>query len=137
MPVSLGPWRLKGPHGVQTGVIAVSPPAHDLANEGQAYPSYTQWPAQYDASGRPDNDGDVSGLSYKGTYAYYFNEIRAAVQNITSPPADSAFACNAPNSQLDPLLQYLTTIQGSTTLPLGTPLATGPLIAGEVPQWPV
>ncbi len=120
----------------------MSPPAAALP-AGATYPQYTQYNASYDAAGYPDNSGDVSGKAdnyafLSGKYAFYLNEIRSAVQNVTSAPSGaSAFACNPAVPALNPLLQYLSSVQGiagSRTLPLSPPLVTGPLPAGKIPQ---
>ena len=129
-----------GTHGVQTGTIYVSAPANEVPR-GTTYPFYAQYPVAYDAAGFPDYNGDVSG-HYTGPdaqYAFYLNEIRSAVQNVTSAPqGDAPFACNPAVPKLDPLLQYLYAVQGiagDASLPLGPPLRTGPLPAGDIPQY--
>ncbi|KAK9821513.1 hypothetical protein WJX74_005898 [Apatococcus lobatus] len=123
---------------LQSGSIFVSPPASALPS-GVTYPQYTEYPVAYDAAGFPDAGGDVSGKTKAGQYAFFLNEIRSAVQNVTSAPGgDPAFACNPPQSGLPSLLQYLYAVQGiagSKTLPLGSPLVTGPIPDRDVPQW--
>ena len=99
---------------------------------------YTEYPATYDVEGFPDAGGDVSGSTQAGQYAFYLNEIRSAVQNVTSPPEDPAFDCNPPQGGLSSLLQFLEAVQGiagDKTLPLGPPLLTGPIGEYDVPQW--
>ena len=115
----------------------MSPPAAQLSG-GAQYPQYTQYSPTSDNAGFLDNNGDVSGTTQQGKYAFYLNEIRSAIQNVTSAPhGESAFACNPANPQLDPLLQYLYEVQGiagDQTLPLSPPLVTGPLPAGTIAQ---
>ncbi len=129
---------------LQTGSIFVSLPAAALP--AGAYPQYTQYNASYDVSGYPNHNNDVSGTAdnydfYSGKYAFYLNQIRSAVQNVTSPPNDDSdleFACNPDNYGLSNLLLYLQAVQGIAggprTLPFSPPLITGPLPAGKIPQ---
>ena len=116
----------------------MSPPASALPS-GATYPQYTEITPVYDQSGYPDADGDISGSTQAGQYAFFLNEIRSAVQNVTSAPGgDAAFACNPPQTGLSSLLQYLYSVQGiagDKTLPLGIPLVTGPIPDRDVPQW--
>lgn len=116
----------------------MSPSASALPS-GATYPQYTEYPVAYDAAGFPDNGGDVSGSPPQGQYAFYLNEIRSAVQNVTSAPGgDPAFACNPPQDDLSSLLEFLDSVQGiagSRSLPLGPPLVTGPIPSNDVPQW--
>lgn len=116
----------------------MSPPACGLPG-GAAYPQYIEFPVEYDAAGFPDNGGNVGGSTKNGLYAFYLNEIRSAVQNVTNAPGgEPAFACNPPQSGLSSLLQYLYAVQGiagSKSLPLGPPLITGPIPSNDVPQW--
>ncbi len=147
---------------MQTGSIFVSPPAADFPPEVQ-YPQFQEYKPRFDAigptAGYPNNGGNPeygscdinAGDSPNHTdkygdcgllkYTYYLNEIRSAVQNVTSPPqGEAAFACNPAIPAypgLNPLLQFLNQVQGiagGRTLPLSPILVTGPLAAGEIPQ---
>ena len=132
---------------MQTADIFVTPTATQLGEGGAPYPVYTKFPPVYDSNaGYPDNNGDVSGkysnpTEYaQGQYAYFLNEIRSAIQNVSSanvPLAGPAFACNPDVNELDDLLQYLYTVQGiagDQSLPLSPPLVTGPLPPGKIAQ---
>ena len=121
----------------------MSPPGAQLA-AGAQWPQYIQYPPTFDSVGSLEisrylgSNGEVNGTTEQGTYAFYLNEIRSAIQNVSSSPhGESAFACNPANPGLDPLLQYLYAVQGISgdgTLPLSPPLVTGPLPAGKIPQ---
>ena len=116
----------------------MSPPAAQLTG-GLQYPQYNRYPFVPDSNaGYPDNNEDVSGTTQQGQYAFYLNEIRTAIQNVTeAPDGDTEFACNPSNPLLDPLLQYLYEAQGTAgnfALPLSPPLITGPLPAGTIEQ---
>ncbi len=131
---------------MQTADIYVTPTAAQLEEGGAPYPTYKKFSPVYDAVGYPDNNGDVSGkysnpTEYaQGQYAYFLNEIRSAIQNVTSAdvPLDGpAFACNPAVNELNDLLQYLYEVQGiagDQTLPLSPPLVTGPLPPGTIAQ---
>ena len=123
---------------LQTGSIFISPPASQLPANA-AYPKFTEYPVRYDKAGYPAHGGDVSGKDHThgGQYAFYLNEIRSAVQNVTSPPSgdiNEAFACNPAVPALRSLLNFLIAVQGNATLPISPPLVTGPLPDGEIPQ---
>ena len=128
---------------MQTGAIYLTPAALGPVTDQSPRPSSsTQYNATFDAAGLPFN-GSLTFPNFQAAqaqgqeYPFLLNEIRAAVQNISSPPArDAAFACNPPVHALDDMLQWLQTVQGITSAEaeahLGVLLDVGPLPAGAL-----
>ncbi|KAK9816352.1 hypothetical protein WJX74_009994 [Apatococcus lobatus] len=129
---------------LKTGSIFVALPGTETTVPFN-YPHFHEFPLYIDpktglpADGGCVRDGTADAPCATTGYSFHLNEMRSAIQNVTSAPVgDPAFACNPPQSELSGLLQYFYEIQGTSAdnaLPLGPPLATGPIPAGDVPQW--
>ncbi|KAK9818814.1 hypothetical protein WJX74_004686 [Apatococcus lobatus] len=121
-----------------TGAIYVSAAGPPVTRP----PHYVRYNVTLDAAGYPDANEDVLNKNNpRSQYAFYLNDIRSAIQNVTSAPyGEPAFACNSKlwnNTGLDDVLQWLYNVQGiagDATLPLGPPLETGPLPPNAIPQ---
>ena len=123
---------------LQTGTIYVSPAGEPV----KRLPHYNRYNVTLDSYGYPDANEDVLNKTNPSSqYAFYLNDIRSAIQNVTSPPyGEPAFACNGQlwnNTGLDDVLQWLYVVQGiagDQSLPLGPPLETGPLPPNAILQ---
>ena len=135
---------------LQTGAIFFQ-----LAGQPPFFPkpsSLTQYNATFGSDGLPydtrlalgTTPGPPSFQKAQETgqeYPFLLNEIRAAVQNVTTPPiGESAFACNQPVHELDDVLRWLQTVQGLSSAaaqmhPNGDVLLdSGPVPAGVIKQ---